>query len=109
MEGFRLREELRDVFQKYCGSNDEGLSLDEFSKFLEEVQHEEGSRAKNIFTVFEMGANESLDFSSFCDYMMSKDLNAAFNPKKKQVHQDMSKPLTSYFCNSSHNTYLTGH
>lgn len=53
-----------------------------------------------------VGINE-LEFS---EILFSNVLNSAINPEKSEkVYQDMSQPLASYFVNSSHNTYLTGH
>ena len=41
-------------------------------------------------------------------YLMSDD-NLVITPERFiPVHQDMTAPLSHYFINSSHNTYLTG-
>lgn len=40
-------------------------------------------------------------------YLMSDD-NFIINHDRLSLHQDMSHPLSHYFINSSHNTYLTG-
>ncbi|XP_074629145.1 1-phosphatidylinositol 4,5-bisphosphate phosphodiesterase beta-1-like isoform X3 [Acropora palmata] len=41
-------------------------------------------------------------------YLMSDD-NYIINLDRLSLHQDMTRPLSHYFINSSHNTYLTGH
>ncbi|XP_032241384.2 1-phosphatidylinositol 4,5-bisphosphate phosphodiesterase beta-1 isoform X2 [Nematostella vectensis] len=41
-------------------------------------------------------------------YLMSED-NAPIHPDRLSLHQDMTQPISHYFINSSHNTYLTGH
>ena len=40
-------------------------------------------------------------------FLRSKD-NSAINPEHETVFQDMTQPLSHYFINSSHNTYLEG-
>ena len=40
-------------------------------------------------------------------YLMS-DENLCVKSEVFEVHQDMNQPLSHYFINSSHNTYLTG-
>lgn len=43
----------------------------------------------------------------FCRYL-GGDENGIVPPETLRLHQDMTQPLSSYFINSSHNTYLTG-
>lgn len=40
-------------------------------------------------------------------YLMSND-NLLLMPNKFEIYQDMNQPLSHYFINSSHNTYLVG-
>jgi len=49
----------------------------------------------------------SLSLDTFTAYL-SSDLGNAFNPAHLHVYQDMTKPLSHYYINSSHNTYLLG-
>ena len=45
----------------------------------------------------------------FYNYLTDIDLNSIIDPVKSgMVYQDMCYPMTFYFINSSHNTYLTG-
>lgn len=37
------------------------------------------------------------------------DENNVIRPIERSVNQDMTKPLSLYFINSSHNSYLDGH
>ena len=45
--------------------------------------------------------------SVFSSFLRSKD-NSAIDPEHETVYQDMTQPLSHYFINSSHNTYLEG-
>lgn len=49
-----------------------------------------------------------LSFDGFLRYLMSDD-NAIIPSEKFDLNSDMDQPLSHYFINSSHNTYLTGH
>ncbi|KAK9961555.1 hypothetical protein ABG768_009338 [Culter alburnus] len=46
-----------------------------------------------------------LSLDGFTNYLMSADCHI-FDPEQKTVCQDMNQPLSHYFINSSHNTYL---
>ncbi len=45
--------------------------------------------------------------SGFVAYLTST-ANSAFAPELADRYQDMTQPLTSYYIDSSHNTYLVG-
>ncbi len=108
------------------GSITDGPTIDAetFLKFLHETQKQPeltidyarkvirefcGIRV-NLANVDEMLFNdlsERMDFSAFCDYIISTTENSVISPMHHGVFQDMTLPLSKYFCNSSHNTYLT--
>ena len=48
-----------------------------------------------------------LSAEGFLRYLLSNE-NAIVPPDKLDLNEDMSHPLSHYFINSSHNTYLTG-
>ncbi|XP_060577835.1 1-phosphatidylinositol 4,5-bisphosphate phosphodiesterase beta-4-like isoform X1 [Ruditapes philippinarum] len=48
-----------------------------------------------------------LSLDGFCRYLMSDD-NAPVFLDRLDIYQDMEQPLSHYYINSSHNTYLTG-
>ena len=50
---------------------------------------------------------KQLSYEGFLRYLFS-DENQIVSPEVMQVHEDMGQPLSSYFIQSSHNTYLTG-
>ena len=67
----------------------------------------------SIFSYF-TGAHSGEEIFCFCfwfvcffSFLRSKD-NSAIDPEHETVYQDMTQPLSHYFINSSHNTYLEG-
>jgi len=51
----------------------------------------------------------ALNRSGFRQYIFSFNENSAIIPDKTEIYMDMTKPMTCYYINSSHNTYLEGH
>jgi hypothetical protein len=52
------------------------------------------------------GAVAEWDSDDFCGFLLSP-CNDILDPGQLEVNQDMSRPLSQYWINSSHNTYLT--
>lgn len=50
---------------------------------------------------------EQFSKEGFTKYLMS-DENAPILLDRLDIYQDMDQPLSSYYVNSSHNSYLTG-
>ncbi len=51
---------------------------------------------------------EQLSPQGLMRYLMDFE-NEVIDPIKYELYEDMEQPLSHYFVNSSHNTYLTGH
>ncbi|KAK2157223.1 hypothetical protein LSH36_195g03078 [Paralvinella palmiformis] len=68
-------------------------------------------RAQTIIYQYEVDeefkSKEWLSLDGFCRYLMS-DENAPVFLDRLDIYQDMDQPLSHYYINSSHNTYLTG-
>lgn len=65
--------------------------------------------AKEIISVFSSDpSSSSLLFSDFSFFLSSPLANNLMIPQYNRIMQPMSEPLTNYFINSSHNTYLEG-
>ena len=48
-----------------------------------------------------------ISVDGFMRYLSGEE-NGVVSPEKLDLNEDMSQPLSHYFINSSHNTYLTG-
>ena len=48
-----------------------------------------------------------LIFDEFVNLLIDKNTNNIYDRKTISLHQDMNRPLTYYYYNISHNTYLT--
>ena len=51
--------------------------------------------------------DNKLSYLGFLLYLLSED-NQIVAPELIDLHNDMDQPLSHYFIQSSHNTYLTG-
>ena len=99
-EGIITTQELQKFMKNKQG---EDLSLDECTKIITEYEHKEKHAEDYLNGV-------SLSSRGFCLFMMSSPRFKIENDKinSNTVYQDMTQPLSSYWINTSHNTYLTG-
>ncbi|XP_074981861.1 inactive phospholipase C-like protein 2 isoform X2 [Caretta caretta] len=118
------KEEFIEVFHELCtrpeiyfllvqfSSNKEFLDTKDLMMFLEAEQgmaHVTEEISLEIIHKYEP-SNEGqekgwLSIDGFTNYLTSPDCHI-FDPEHKKVCQDMKQPLSHYFINSSHNTYL---
>eukprot|EP00063_Salmo_salar_P091241 XP_014066076.1 PREDICTED: 1-phosphatidylinositol 4,5-bisphosphate phosphodiesterase beta-1-like [Salmo salar] len=115
------RPELSSVFSQQ-GAKGAYLSVDQMTEFINERQRDprlneilypplRPSQIQTLMEKYEL--NQSLlkqgliTLEGFSRYLVS-DENGVIPPEKLDQSEDMTFPLSHYFINSSHNTYLTG-
>ncbi|XP_075259493.1 uncharacterized protein LOC142351237 isoform X2 [Convolutriloba macropyga] len=104
---------LSFIFQ-FNSNGDDYLTCDELAAFLR-VEFPYLSQVDEVYlsTVVEhyepipiLRSENCLGIDGLITYLLSPDLSV-MNPFHTQVNQDMSHPITHYFINSSHNSFLT--
>ncbi|KAM0193146.1 hypothetical protein ACHAPI_007876 [Fusarium lateritium] len=76
---------------------DVALSIVKFRAFLENIQGETAPTSISL-------VQDYYDLEAFTNIMLKSSMDAI----RPLPPQDLSKPITDYFIDSSHNTYLTG-
>ncbi|XP_070696727.1 1-phosphatidylinositol 4,5-bisphosphate phosphodiesterase beta-1 [Pempheris klunzingeri] len=114
------RPELSTIF-KLQGGDDGTLSLDQMTDFINNKQRDPRLneilypplRPAQTNTLMERYQHDQaqlkqglISLQAFSSYL-SSDENGVIPPEKLDQSEDMSFPLSHYFINSSHNTYLT--
>ncbi|RKP10273.1 PLC-like phosphodiesterase [Thamnocephalis sphaerospora] len=120
VESLNVREEVLDIFCAYSGARQQTVGGDQsalvsmpaasFTNFLTKVQKmtlpkEEMEALVTKYADQDNGA--AVSFQSFLQFLNGDD-NSVMLPVNRSVWQDMRQPLSHYFINSSHNTYLIG-
>uniref|UniRef100_A0A4W5QJW8 1-phosphatidylinositol 4,5-bisphosphate phosphodiesterase n=1 Tax=Hucho hucho TaxID=62062 RepID=A0A4W5QJW8_9TELE len=109
------RPELSSVFSQQ-GAKGAYLSVDQMTEFINERQRDprlneilypplRPSQTQTLMEKYEL--NHSLLKQGVCDKYLVSDENGVIPPEKLDQSEDMTFPLSHYFINSSHNTYLT--
>ncbi|XP_061693560.1 1-phosphatidylinositol 4,5-bisphosphate phosphodiesterase beta-1 [Syngnathoides biaculeatus] len=114
------RPEFANIF-KLQGGDGGTISVDQMTEFINNKQRDPRlneilypplrpaqtqtllERHQSNTTLLERGL---ISTQAFCSYLSSDD-NGVIPPEKLDQSEDMSFPLSHYFVNSSHNTYLT--
>uniref|UniRef100_A0A6A7FZA1 1-phosphatidylinositol 4,5-bisphosphate phosphodiesterase n=4 Tax=Hirondellea gigas TaxID=1518452 RepID=A0A6A7FZA1_9CRUS len=121
------RVEVDTVFSQLIGQSGKKsggcMTLDQLVMFLNDYQRDprlneilypyaDHNKAKEVVQQFEPNkdniAKNLLSGEGFLHYLLS-DENIIIARDKLDLCHDMDKPLSHYFINSSHNTYLIGH
>ncbi|GFY48619.1 1-phosphatidylinositol 4,5-bisphosphate phosphodiesterase classes I and II [Trichonephila inaurata madagascariensis] len=117
------RDEVDKIFEKLCGGKKKGMTVDQLVEFLNKEQRDprlneilypyaNPARARDIIRQYEpnksMAQKGLLSETGFLHYLMGED-NPIVSLEKLDINLNMEQPLSHYFINSSHNTYLSGH
>ncbi|XP_067867921.1 inactive phospholipase C-like protein 2 isoform X1 [Heterodontus francisci] len=119
-----IKEELIEVYHELCtrpeiyfllvqfSSNKEFLDSKDLMMFLEAEQgmpHVTEQVSMNIIQKYEPSKEGQekgwLSLDGFTKYLISPECHI-FDPEHKKVCQDMAQPVSHYYINASHNTYL---
>ncbi|XP_023165954.2 1-phosphatidylinositol 4,5-bisphosphate phosphodiesterase classes I and II isoform X3 [Drosophila hydei] len=118
------RSEVERLFDSIVGNaKRKCMSIAQLVEFLNKTQRDprlneilypyaNPARAKELIQQYEPNKFNAqkgqLSLDGFLRYLMGDD-NPIMAPNKLDLCDDMDQPMSHYFINSSHNTYLTGH
>lgn len=105
------RPEIEELFLKYAKTTGH-LTPSDLHMFLLHDQQEVNTTEENcreLIAVYEpqpqMRNMDRMSLIGFRSFLRSQPQHL-FNRAHRRVYQDMTQPMTNYFINSSHNTYL---
>ncbi|XP_061376824.1 1-phosphatidylinositol 4,5-bisphosphate phosphodiesterase isoform X2 [Danaus plexippus] len=116
------RNDIEELFRSITQGKSERINLEQFVNFLNEKQRDprlneilyplyDDKRALEIITDYEQNdeakSDKCLTKDGLIRYLMS-DENAPVFLDRLDFYMEMDQPLSHYYINSSHNTYLSG-
>nr|XP_032517870.1 1-phosphatidylinositol 4,5-bisphosphate phosphodiesterase [Danaus plexippus plexippus] len=116
------RNDIEELFRSITQGKSERINLEQFVNFLNEKQRDprlneilyplyDDKRALEIITDYEQNDeaknDKCLTKDGLIRYLMS-DENAPVFLDRLDFYMEMDQPLSHYYINSSHNTYLSG-
>ncbi|TRY92494.1 hypothetical protein DNTS_028195 [Danionella cerebrum] len=115
------RSEINQLFTDLGAKGRNFLSLEEMTEFINNKQRDprlneilypplKPQQTHSLMEKFELNTEVlekgQISVDGFARYLISEE-NSVIPPEKLDQSEDMSFPLSHYFINSSHNTYLT--
>lgn len=116
------RNDIEELFQSITQGKADTINLEQLIMFLNEKQRDptlneilcplyDEKRAMEIIRDYEKNeeakTQRTMTKDGFIRYLMS-DENAPVFLDRLDIYMDMDQPLSHYYINSSHNTYLSG-
>ncbi|XP_028285247.1 1-phosphatidylinositol 4,5-bisphosphate phosphodiesterase beta-3 isoform X2 [Parambassis ranga] len=121
LDSLCLRPEIQSIFEE-CGSKRKPfISLDQFMDFINRRQRDsrlnevlypplKREQVRQIMERYETNISQlerdQISLQAFSRYLGGEE-NSLVPPERLDIIDDMNQPLSHYFINSSHNTYLT--
>ncbi|KAF7214572.1 1-phosphatidylinositol 4,5-bisphosphate phosphodiesterase beta-3 [Nothobranchius furzeri] len=114
------RPELQTILEESGSRNKPFITLDQFTTFLNTKQRDprlnevlypplKKEQVRQIMENYESPSHldrDQISLKAFSNYLAGEENNIV-PPEKLDLMDDMNQPLSNYFINSSHNTYLT--
>ena len=97
----------KEVHIDHLLMGDDDIPLEVFNRFEYEIQKDPSITNQQLRIFDPMHDGKTIGLRAFDAYLNSPT-NEAMDPAKLTCYQDMSRPLSHYWCASSHNTYLDG-
>ncbi|KAI3376510.1 hypothetical protein L3Q82_016969 [Scortum barcoo] len=121
LDALCLRPEIQSIFEESGSKRKPFMSLDQLMDFINRRQRDsrlnevlypplKREQVRQIMEKYETNASQlerdQISLQAFTRYLGGEE-NTIVPPERLDVIDDMNQPLSHYFINSSHNTYLT--
>lgn len=121
LDSLCLRPEIQSIFEESGSKRKPFISLDQLTDFINQRQRDsrlnevlypplKREQVRQIMEKYETNTSQlerdQISLQAFSRYLGGEE-NSIAPPERLDVIDDMNQPLSHYFINSSHNTYLT--
>ncbi|TKS92681.1 1-phosphatidylinositol 4,5-bisphosphate phosphodiesterase beta-3 [Collichthys lucidus] len=121
LDSLCLRPEIQAIFEESGSKRKPFISLDQLTDFINRRQRDsrlnevlypplKREQVRQIMEKYETNTGQldrdQISLQAFARYLGGEE-NGVVPPERLDVIDDMNQPLSHYFINSSHNTYLT--
>nr|XP_046236301.1 1-phosphatidylinositol 4,5-bisphosphate phosphodiesterase beta-3 [Scatophagus argus] len=121
LDSLCLRPEIQSIFEESGSKRKPFISLDQFMDFINRRQRDsrlnevlypplKREQVRQIMEKYETNTSQlerdQISLQAFTRYLGGEE-NTIVPPERLDIIDDMNQPLSHYFINSSHNTYLT--